>query len=99
MVARACRGTETDKQLYVYILQCVDNTYYVGWTKDLLSRVKTHNEGQGAKYTFSRRPVKLVYSEEHECKSEALRRECQLKKWSRAQKEALIKGDLSQRQS
>ena len=48
---------------YVYILKCHDNTYYTGWTTDLLRRLKKHNDGTGAKYTRSRRPVKLVYYE------------------------------------
>ena len=78
---------------YVYILRCNDGTLYTGYTTDLEARVRTHNgEGNGgAKYTRSRRPVVLVYYEEHREKSAALRRECEIKKLTRAEKEKLIK--------
>lgn len=75
---------------YVYILKCHDGTYYTGWTTDIEKRLQAHNEGEGAKYTRSRRPVELVYSEEFEDKSSALKRECAIKALSRTQKEALI---------
>ena len=75
---------------YAYIVECADGTLYSGWTNDLEKRIAAHNAGQGAKYTRSRRPVKLRYYEEFEDKSEALRRECALKKMSRAKKQALI---------
>ena len=74
---------------YVYILRCADNTLYTGWTNDIDARFKAHNEGRGAKYTRSRRPATLVYLEELPSKSEALRRECAIKKLTRTQKEAL----------
>lgn len=78
---------------YVYILRCKDGTYYTGWTVNLESRLKTHNQGTGlqaAKYTRGRRPVELVYFEEYESKSQALKRERQIKKLTRPQKEKLI---------
>ena len=75
---------------YTYIVECADGTLYSGWTNDLEKRIAAHNAGQGAKYTRSRRPVTLRYYEEFEDKSEALRRECALKKMSRAKKQALI---------
>lgn len=75
---------------YAYIVECADGTLYSGWTNDLEKRIAAHNAGQGAKYTRSRRPVTLRYYEEFEDKSEALRRECALKKMSRAKKQALI---------
>ena len=75
---------------YAYIVECADGTLYSGWTNDLEKRIAAHNAGQGAKYTRSRRPVTLRYYEEFEDKSEALRRECALKKMSRAKKKALI---------
>ena len=75
---------------YAYIVECADGTLYSGWTNDLEKRVAAHNAGQGAKYTRSRRPVTLRYYEEFEDKSEALCRECALKKMSRAKKQALI---------
>lgn len=76
---------------YVYILKCKDNTLYTGYTNDLEKRVKTHNEGKGAKYTKCRRPCKLVYYEECETKNEALSREAQIKKLKREDKLKLIK--------
>ncbi|MDY4970773.1 MAG: GIY-YIG nuclease family protein [Lachnospiraceae bacterium] len=75
---------------YVYILSCVDGTFYTGWTTHLEERVKTHNQGKGAKYTRSRLPVKLLYWEEYSDKGEALRREAAIKKMSRKQKEELV---------
>lgn len=76
---------------FVYILECADGTLYTGWTTDIEERVKTHNSGTGAKYTRSRLPVKLVYSEEVEDRSAALKREAAIKKLTRAKKELLIK--------
>jgi putative endonuclease len=75
---------------YVYILRCADGTLYTGSTSDLAARETTHNAGRGAKYTAGRRPVRIVYSEEHESRSAAQSREYQLKCWTRAQKEALV---------
>ncbi len=79
---------------YVYILTCSDNTYYVGHTDDLEQRIKTHNAGQGAIYTAKRRPVSLIYHEIYPTKKLAVNRECQIKKWSRAKKHALINGNM-----
>ncbi|MDR1272478.1 MAG: GIY-YIG nuclease family protein [Clostridiales Family XIII bacterium] len=75
---------------YVYIARCADGTLYTGYTVDISKRAKAHNEGKGAKYTKSRRPVKIVYSEEFNSKSEALKREAAIKKLSREEKLALI---------
>ena len=71
---------------YVYLLRCSDNTLYCGWTNDLAKRVAAHNSGSGAKYTRSRRPVELVYYEEYEDQHSALRRECEIKQFSREEK-------------
>jgi len=76
--------------IHVYILRCADGSYYVGSTEDLQN---AHNTGQGAKYTFLRRPVQLVYSESYDSLVEAVVRERQLKRWSHAKKHALIVGD------
>lgn len=78
---------------YVYILKCKDNSFYTGWTSDLSKRIQRHNLGLGAKYTRSRRPVELIYFETFENKSEALKREYQIKQLSRKQKEKLIEGN------
>lgn len=80
------------EKFFVYLLRCNDGTLYTGYTTDLEARIRVHNgEGKGgAKYTRSRRPVTLAYFEEYEDKSTALRRECEIKKLSKAEKEALI---------
>ena len=75
---------------YTYILQCADGTYYCGWTNNLDRRLKAHNEGKGAKYTRSRRPVALVYYEAFSTKEEAMRREYEIKQLPRKKKEELI---------
>ena len=80
---------------YVYILRCSNDSYYVGSAQDLDARVKAHNAGRGAAYTFKHRPVYVVYSESLESELQAVRRERQIKRWSREKKEALITGDLN----
>lgn len=60
---------------YTYIVKCGDGTYYTGWTNDIEKRMKAHNEGKGAKYTKTRRPVVLMYYESFQTKEEAIRRE------------------------
>lgn len=78
------------KTNYVYIVECSDHTYYTGWTTNIEHRIKAHNNGNGAKYTKARRPVKLVYVEELLDKSQALKREYAIKQLTRKQKELLI---------
>ena len=78
---------------HVYILLCSDGSFCVGHTANLQARLKAHNSGRGAAYTFNRLPVELVYSEAHPARHTALRRERQLKGWGRKKKEALIRGD------
>lgn len=78
------------KTNYTYIVKCSDGTYYTGWTTDLEHRVNVHNNGEGAKYTRSRRPVELVYYEKYETKVEAMKREYAIKQLSRKKKEELI---------
>lgn len=78
------------KKNYTYIVRCSDNTLYTGWTNDLNHRVKCHNEKKGAKYTKNRTPVSLVYYEEFETKSEAMQREAEIKKLTKAKKEQLV---------
>ncbi len=75
---------------YTYIVKCRDNTYYTGWTKELGRRRKAHDSGTGAKYTRSRRPVRLVYYEAYRTKEEAMRREREIKRMCRKEKEKLI---------
>ena len=75
---------------FVYIVKCRDGTFYTGWTTDIAKRLVKHNQGKGAKYTRSRYPVELTYSEVLESRSEAMRRECAIKKLTREDKEILI---------
>jgi len=76
---------------YLYILECRDRTLYTGITTDLKRRLTEHNSSDlGAKYTRGRRPVKLVYSQEFESRSEASKEEARLKKLSRPEKLTII---------
>ena len=75
---------------YAYLLLCADGSLYAGWTNDLQRRLHAHNEGRWAKYTRSRRPVRLVYAEAFETKEEAQKREYQFKKLRRPQRLSLI---------
>ncbi len=78
---------------YLYILECVDGSYYTGSTKNLSRRLQEHQSGQGANHTRCRLPVKLVYYEKYSRIDEAFARESQIKGWSRKKKEALINGN------
>ena len=79
---------------WVYILQCRDHSYYTGHTDNLEMRFAQHQQGTFGGYTHTRRPVKIVYSQEVATRLEALEAEFQIKGWSRKKKEALIKGDF-----
>ena len=79
---------------YMYILRCSDNNLYVGSTRNLEARIKKHNKGKGANYTRKRLPVKLIYYETFHRIDFAFNREKQIQRWSRAKKEALVKGDI-----
>jgi putative endonuclease len=75
---------------FVYIVRCAGGTLYTGYALDPAARTHAHNAGRGARYTAGRRPVQLVYVEPCRTKRQALRREHQLKRSTRAEKEALI---------
>ena len=81
---------------YLYMLKCVDGSYYVGHTDDLETRLTQHAAGSGYSYTTTRRPVQLAYAAEFSSREEALTRERQLKGWSRKKKEALYRGDWAE---
>lgn len=82
---------EEDDLYSLYILQCADSSLYTGIAKELGKRLDEHNNSpKGAKYTKARRPVKVVYEERHRSKSSALKRELEVKKMSRSQKEKLV---------
>jgi len=80
---------------WVYILKCADNSYYTGKTQNLKKRIAEHQNGILRGYTFNRRPVRLVYSQEFGSYLEAIKADRQIKGWSRAKKEALIRGKLA----
>ena len=79
-------------RFFVYVLECADGSFYTGCTSDLERRVAEHNEGKGCRYTRARKPVRLVHSEEHDSRMAAMRREREVKKLSRRQKEEMISG-------
>lgn len=76
----------------IYIVRCSDDSLYTGYATNVKARIAKHNEGKGAKYTKARRPVRLMYEESFETKSEALKREYAIKQLSRHDKLRLIKG-------
>jgi len=75
----------------VYILKCNDGSLYTGSTTDIVRRLKEHNSGKGASYTRSRLPVKLAYKEECASRSEAQKREAEIKSWPRSKKLHTVK--------
>ena len=84
--------------VYVYMLRCADNSYYVGSATgdDLAPRIDQHNIGAYPGYTFTRRPVVLVWSEYFDRITDGIATERKIKGWSRAKKEALIRSDLAE---
>jgi predicted GIY-YIG superfamily endonuclease len=79
---------------YVYILQCADGTYYTGHTDDLDQRMAQHADGTASKYTSKRRPLNLLWATDCQTREQAFELEKQLQGWSRAKKQALMRGDL-----
>ena len=79
------------KNWLVYILRCADGSLYTGITNDLIRRCKQHNAGIASRYTRSRLPAVLVYQESHSSQSMALKRELEIKSFSRQKKESLIR--------
>ena len=81
--------------IFLYILKCKDNSYYVGVTNNVERRILEHNLGENPRsYTYKRRPVELVFHESFSDPYVAFQRETQIKGWSRKKKEALINGDF-----
>ncbi len=80
---------------HVYILRCGDGSYYVGSTRNLDVRLEQHASGRGSVYTGTRLPVELVFAEEYDRVDEAYAREKQIQGWSRAKREALIRGNFT----
>ncbi len=75
---------------HLYILECEDGSLYTGIAKDVAQRLEKHTQGIGARYTRQHKPVRVVYTEEYETQGDALKREYQLKGWTRKKKQALI---------
>lgn len=88
-------GEENTSDWFVYMVRCSDQSLYTGIAIDVTSRVARHNEGAGARYTRSRRPVELVYSEQAQDKGAALRREAEIKRLSASEKRALVAGRVT----
>ena len=85
------RGEETAEiGHFVYIAECADGSLYTGYTNDVARRIKAHNDGKGAKYTRTRRPVRPVYTERYAKKEDAFRREAEIKQLRREKKLRLI---------
>jgi len=82
-----------NRKFFVYIVRCRDGSLYIGVTNRLAARMRRHNEYQGAEWVKQRGGGRVVYAETCDSYAQAYRREKQLKKWSRAKKEALIQGD------
>ena len=97
MLVRVFRKSDSMKKYYVYLARCSDSTLYTGYCIDLAAREAKHNEGDGARYTRSRRPVRIIYSETYHSRVKAMRRERQIKNWSKIKKEHLIKTHSSPR--
>jgi putative endonuclease len=85
----------TQKNWLLYILECADKTYYTGITNNIEKRLLAHNCGKGARYTSGRLPVKIVYQENNLTESQARRKEFQIKKLKREDKEKLIFGEVA----
>ena len=75
---------------YIYILQCSDGSLYTGSTTDIPRRLNEHNSGKGGNYTRIRRPGKLLFTESHQNRSEAQKREAQIKRWTKSKKLSLV---------
>ncbi len=78
-------------QWSVYIVRCKDGSLYTGISTDVVQRIERHNTGKGAAYTRSRRPVMLVWKEEAESESVARKREAEIKRWTKGEKEVFVK--------
>ena len=89
MKSKNRKSKQLEEPWFLYILQCGDGTLYTGITKDIERRVKMHNDGKGASYTRTRRPVKILYQEKCRSRTKALVRECEIKSFPREKKLAL----------
>lgn len=81
---------------YTYIFECDDGSYYTGWTNHLEKRFQMHKKGKGAKYTRIHKPIKIAYYEEFENKTDAMKREYEIKQFTHKEKENLIKNSMKE---
>lgn len=86
--------TDEDKKYFIYVLLTENNTYYCGYTDDVQKRFEKHKNGIGAKYTRANKPIKIVFQQQFDTKSEAMKAEKKFKSLSRSQKESIINGYL-----
>lgn len=84
------RGKTPMTKYYFYIARCQDNSLYIGYTADINKRIERHNKGQGSQWIKQHGPAQIIYKEEYKTRIEAMKREIQIKKWSRIKKENLI---------
>ena len=87
------RGKKAGNDWSLYILQCRDGSFYTGITNHLERRLQMHRDGKASRYTRTRRPVEMLYSETCGDRSSALIRECEVKEWPKKKKEALVRGE------
>jgi putative endonuclease len=80
-----------NKIYYVYIIECKDGSLYTGFTTDPKRRFREHKDGIGSRYTAAHKPVKLIHTESFPTRSDALKREAEIKSWDRAKKIAHVK--------
>ncbi|OHA11600.1 MAG: hypothetical protein A3H71_02990 [Candidatus Sungbacteria bacterium RIFCSPLOWO2_02_FULL_48_13b] len=82
---------------FTYLMLCKGNSIYTGVTNDVENRFKAHKAGKGGHYTSSHKPVKILYSEKFNTRSEALKREAEIKSWRREEKLVLVKSGMQAR--
>jgi predicted GIY-YIG superfamily endonuclease len=92
LIASTPQALRRSRGHFVYVVRCVDGSLYTGYARDPWAREAAHNSGRGAKYTSGRRPVTLIYVERYRSKGRALRREIEIKGWTRHRKETLCAG-------
>ncbi len=88
------RRFKREGKFCTYIVECRDGTYYTGYTQDIKKRIKSHNDGKGAKYTRDRRPVRLAWSRKYKYFKLAFLEEKRIKALTREQKEILVNGKI-----
>ena len=85
--------TKKKEKWYLYLARCSDKSIYTGIAKNVNTRIERHNQGKGALYTASRRPISLIYQEEHSDRVSAMKREIEIKRWPRKKKVLLAIGE------